>query len=52
MVFSIRICACLEYLIDTLFDEIGVNWDGVLFLTQAWVLLKWKSTQLDIFILW
>ena len=25
---------------------------GVLFLTQAWVLLKWKSTQLDIFILW
>ena len=26
--------------------------DGVLFLTQAWVLLKWKSTQLDIFILW
>ena len=25
---------------------------GMLFLTQAWVLLKWKSTQLDIFILW
>ena len=27
---------------------------GVLFLTQAWVhvLLNWKSTQLDIFILW
>ena len=24
---------------------------GVLFLTQAWVLLNWKSTQLDIFIL-
>ena len=24
----------------------------MLFLTQAWVLLKWKSTQLDIFILW
>ena len=27
-------------------------WGGVLFLTQAWVLLKWKFTQLDIFILW
>ena len=27
-------------------------WGGVLFLTQAWVLLKWKSTQLGILILW
>ena len=25
---------------------------GVLFLTQAWVLLNWKSTQLDILIFW
>ena len=29
-----------------------VIWGGVLFATQVWVLLKWKSTQLDIFILW
>ena len=28
------------------------NRGGVLFLTQAWVLLKGKFTQLDIFILW
>ena len=27
-------------------------WGRVLFLTQAWVSLKWKSTQLYIFILW
>ena len=25
---------------------------GVMFLTQAWVLLKWKSTQLYIIVLW
>ena len=29
-----------------------VTWGGVLFLTQAWVLLNWKSTQLDILIFW
>ena len=32
--------------------QMDINWGGVLFLTQAWVLHKWKSTQLDIFILW
>ena len=30
----------------------NVTRGGVLFLTQAWVLLKEKSTQLDISILW
>ena len=29
----------------------GGGGGGVLFLTQAWVLLKWKFTQLVIFIL-
>ena len=39
-------------------DSISKSWrhhdilGGVLFLTQAWVSLNWKSTQLDIFILW
>ena len=28
------------------------HWDGVLFFTQVSVLLKRKSTQLDILILW
>ena len=31
-----------------LYAYICVTWGGVLFLTQAWVLLKWKFTQVHI----
>ena len=44
----IRVCVTMTE-ISVCFDNI---WSRVVFLTQASVLHKWKSTQLDIFILW
>ena len=41
-----QICQTVIYPIK--YDFTG----GVLFFTHVWVLLKWKSTQLNIFILW
>ena len=49
------ISVMIAYQCDITNEQVMISiiiWGGVLFLTQAWVLLKWKFTQLVIFILW